>query len=46
MGIKPSRPDTGYGIKYKGDREAVEVKGLRKPNLATAEKMLGSWLLE
>ena len=44
MGIKPSRPDTGYGyIKYRGDREVAEVEEfIEKPDLATAEKMLAS----
>ena len=42
MGIKPSRPDTGYGyIKYRGNSDG---RGCftEKPDLATAEKMLAS----
>ena len=44
MGIKPSRPDTGYGyIKYRGNSEVAEVEEFtEKPDLATAEKMLAS----
>ena len=44
MGIKPSRPDTGYGyIKYRGDSEVAKVEEFtEKPDLAAAKKMLDS----
>ncbi len=44
MGIKPSRPDTGYGyIKYRGVGEVLEVvEFTEKPELSQAEGFLNS----
>ena len=42
LGIKPTRPDTGYGyIKFAGEGETVDVERFtEKPDLSTAESML------
>ena len=42
LGVKPIRPDTGYGyIKYAGEGEVVDVERFtEKPDLVTAESML------
>jgi mannose-1-phosphate guanylyltransferase len=42
LGIKPSRPDTGYGyIKYSGEGDVAEVdRFTEKPDLKTAEGFL------
>jgi mannose-1-phosphate guanylyltransferase len=46
LGIKPTRPDTGYGYIQFDDSEAKEVKKVRtfteKPNLELAEMFLAS----
>lgn len=46
LGIKPTRPDTGYGYIQFDDSEAQEVKKVRtfteKPNLELAEMFLSS----
>lgn len=46
LGIKPTRPDTGYGYIQFDDSEASEVKKVRtfteKPNLELAEMFLAS----
>lgn len=46
LGIKPTRPDTGYGYIQFDDSEAQEVKKVRtfteKPNLELAEMFLAS----
>lgn len=44
MGIKPTRPDTGYGyIKYRGQNEIAEVvEFTEKPDVAKAEEFLKS----
>ena len=47
LGIKPSRPDTGYGyIQFKADKENGEIRAVKtfteKPDLALAKEFIAS----